>query len=229
MKRSEINSFAARSLELLGQHLALPPWAFWSVDEWERIPASAASELLEGMCGLDITDFGSGAFGEQGLFLVTAINGGPGPASRPPYCHKLMLSLEGQVCPRHTHHAKSEHIIVEHGVLELVLSRAERSDAPMEVSINGITRQVAPDVPFTLTKGEAIRLEPGQFHVFQGASGPYTLLREVSTVNDDTEDNLFDPPLPRFPGIQNDVAGVLPLCTDLQEYFQTGVWPWQEK
>jgi len=227
MKRSEINCFTARSLELLGKHLALPPWVFWSAQDWERVPATSASELLEGNCGLDLTDFGSGAFGEQGLFLVTAINGRPGLASGTPYCHKLMLSLEGQVCPRHTHHEKSEHIIVEHGELELVLSRAECSDTPMGVSINGFTREVAPGTPFTLRRGEAIRLEPGQFHVFKGTGGPYTLLREVSTVNDDAEDNLFDPPLARFPGIQNDVPGVFPLCTDLQEYFRTGTWPWQ--
>jgi hypothetical protein len=56
-----------------------------------------------------------------------------------------------------------------------------------------------------LAPGESVTLMPGDWHAFR-AEGAYCLIGEVSTVNDDETDNVFDPPLPRFATVEEDSA-----------------------
>ena len=62
MKRSEINQILREAKEFLHEkNFLLPPWAYWTIDEW-RENRKNAEEIFNNMLGWDITDFGSGDF-----------------------------------------------------------------------------------------------------------------------------------------------------------------------
>ena len=56
----------------------LPPFAYWSVEEFDA--AARQAGIIETRLGWDITDYGQGKFGGLGLFLFTVRNGRTGPA-----------------------------------------------------------------------------------------------------------------------------------------------------
>jgi len=179
MKRSAINAAlrdAARAFAATGW--TLPPRPRW-----------------------DVTDLGLGRFREVGLVLVNL-------AEEPEYCEKLMYSLPGQVTPLHTHRQKKEDIICRHGRLsfELWADRPEAcsAGAPVELARNGEPFTARSGEPFTIDAGERITLVPGVYHAFWAESED-CVIGEVSTANDDLNDNFFvDPAIGRFPGIEED-------------------------
>jgi D-lyxose ketol-isomerase len=68
-----------------------------------------------------------------------------------------------------------------------------------------------------LQAGERITLTPGIYHAFWAAA-PNTILGEVSTANDDANDNFFvDPNIGRFPGIEEDAPATLRLISEIKE------------
>ncbi|MGI5869769.1 MAG: D-lyxose/D-mannose family sugar isomerase [Kiritimatiellia bacterium] len=141
----------------------------------------------------DITDFGLGDFAKTGLVLVNL-------AEQPEYCEKLMYVRRDQVTPRHYHDVKKEDIICRWGrlVIELPSSKGER------LQINGEWRDVPPGERVTLTSGERVTLTPGVLHAFWAASA-YAIVGEVSTANDDVNDNFFEnPQVGRFSRIEED-------------------------
>ena len=62
MNRSEINAIMREGVAFMAEcRFALPPFAFWTPDEWRRKGPECAP-LVERQLGWDITDYGSGAF-----------------------------------------------------------------------------------------------------------------------------------------------------------------------
>ena len=66
-----------------------------------------------------------------------------------------------------------------------------------------------------LTPGESIYIQQYLYHDFEVEPGTGdVLLGEVSQCNDDAKDNRFNPPMGRFPAIEEDEAPYRLLCTE---------------
>ena len=223
MKRSEINRIIRNAkIFMASNRFILPPWAYWSVEDWKK-NRTAAAEVIENMLGWDITDFGSGDFSCRGLFLFTLRNGKYN-IDKKTYAEKIMIVEENQETPMHYHWAKMEDIICRGGgnlVIELYNSTADNQFAstPVAVKVDGILRTVQPGGKVILTPGESICLEQGVFHRFYGEEGKGTVLvGEVSAVNDDSHDNCFYEPVGRFPIIDEDESPLHLLVSDYRNF-----------
>jgi D-lyxose ketol-isomerase len=224
MKRSEINRNLAQAREFFAEmKFVLPAWAFRSPDEWQGKRAEAAEIVACGL-GWDITDFGSGDFEKIGLINFNLRNGIPNK-TRKTYCEKILIVKENQVTPLHTHRSKVEDIINRGGgnlVIELTQGDEGLSltGQTATVKIDSIARSVPAGGKVVLQPGESICLEPGLFHEFYGEEGSgWVLVGEVSTVNDDTTDNVFVDGSPRFPTIVEDEEPLYLLVNDYAKYF----------
>jgi D-lyxose ketol-isomerase len=222
MKRSQINARIREAEEFFAEHrFVLPPFARWTPREWrERGPE--AEEVRAHRLGWDLTDFGSGQFDKIGLLLVTIRNGdSEHPDRTKRYAEKIMIVRENQVTPWHFHWRKWEDIINRGGgSLAIELARAtddesSLSDRAVDVSCDGVVRQIAARGRVVLGPGESITLEPKMYHTFhaQAGNGP-VLVGEVSHTNDDDTDNRFLEPLGRFPEIEEDEAPYRLLCNE---------------
>lgn len=223
MKRSEINAYIEDAKAFFERmNFRLPPWAFWSPDDWK---GQGGTEIVANQLGWDLTDYGEGRFEERGLILFTIRNGNLEANHAKPYAEKIMISREDQICPMHFHWSKMEDIINRGGgnlVVELNGSDDNEafSDQPLKVMVDGIARTVEPGGSVVLTPGESITLERGMYHRFYGESGTgRVLVGEVSSVNDDNTDNRFHKSMPRFPDIEEDEPPLHLLCTDYPCYI----------
>ena len=158
-----------------------------------------------------MTDFGLGRFWDFGLVLINL-------AEEPEYCEKLMFAVRNQVTPLHAHKMKKEDIVCRHGglVIELWADRPDMVEkgSPLSVNINGQSRKVASGDAVRLSAGERITLTPGIFHAFWPES-ECCIIGEVSTANDDANDNFFvDPEIGRFPEIEEDEPGEITLISE---------------
>lgn len=217
MKRSEINQYINEAAEFFAAHLFyLPEWAKWTPVEWE-MKGSECDEIRRNALGWDVTDFGKGNFLKEGLTLVTIRNGNV-KLDHKPYCEKIMFVREKQVTLMHFHWTKMEDIINRGGGdLCIRLWKAGKEEKPLEgkvsIQIDGITK--------TFTAGEVIRLKSGQsisfvpyiYHEFWSENGP-SMIGEVSTVNDDANDNRFFEPLGRYPFVEEDDKAEHLLCNE---------------
>ena len=195
MKRSEINlAFNDATACFSRHHWALPPNPQW-----------------------DITDFGLGDFAHFGLTLVNL-------TAEPEYCEKLMYARRNQATPCHTHARKKEDIICRIGKLALALSSERprengdlckpRSTASIVVSVNGTQITIPAGELLVLPAGHRVTLTPGIWHSFWPESDE-CIIGEVSTANDDVNDNLFlDPGVGRFPGIEEDEPSQIRLLSE---------------
>jgi D-lyxose ketol-isomerase len=189
MKRSQINEIYHEAVACFERHgWALPPQPRW-----------------------DITDFGLGNFEHFGLVLINL-------AEEPEYCEKLMYARARQTTPLHTHKRKKEDIICRHGslVLELWSGHPEKTErgAGFSVRINGSLRTCYSGETLTLQAGERITLTPGIYHAFW-AGGADCIIGEVSTANDDANDNFFvNPDIGRFPEVEEDEPARIRLLSD---------------
>jgi hypothetical protein len=226
MKRSEINQILRRADEFIrSRGFYLPPFAYWRPEEW-RDKGPEVSEIVENHLGWDITDFGKGDFNRDGLFLFTIRNGHPDNWARKAgklYAEKLLISEDRQLTPYHFHWAKMEDIINRGGgtlAIQLYNASAEDglADTPVEVSLDGVTRTLAPGSVLHLSPGESITLPPRLYHSFW-AEGGRTLIGEVSLVNDDYRDNRFLDASGRFPEIEEDEPPLYLLVTDYEHYY----------
>ena len=78
-----------------------------------------------------------------------------------------------------------------------------------------LIRQVKAGTQIRLTPGESISIQPFMYHDFEVEKGTgAVLLGEVSQVNDDNTDNRFNPPVGRFPEIEEDEAPYRLLCNE---------------
>lgn len=220
MKRSEINLLIAQAIDFFEtNHFSLPPFAYWELDAWKSQGAEA-DEIRKHRLGWDVTDFSSGDFSSQGLTLFTLrnkrISNGSGG-----YAEKIMMVRDSQLTPLHRHHHKTEDIInrgsssTGHLVIQLYPSTddGQLANTPASVLCDGIQRQVEPGGLITLHAGESITLPPGVYHAFHAVNGE-ALIGEVSSLNDDMEDNHFLTPLSRFPELIEDEPPTRLLCTE---------------
>jgi len=223
MKRSEVNTIILQAKAFFGkQNFNLPEWAYWAPAKWAE-KKDICSGITENNLGWDITDFGTDNFQQKGLVLFTIRNGNLEKKGNT-YCEKIMIADENQETPLHFHWKKTEDIINRGGgnlVLELFLATTDGdlTNKPVEAIIDGIIYKVDPGEPLILKPGQSIRLEPYMYHRFYGqkASGK-VLIGEVSTVNDDENDNHFYEGIGRFPSIIEDEEPLYLLSSDYGKY-----------
>ncbi len=223
MKRSEINA-ALREMEAFCALLKypLPPFCAFTPEDWGKL-GSEYDEVRDCGLGWDITDYGQGDFPHFGFSLITLRNGSRLRPEKYPqvYAEKLLYLREEQYAPNHFHWLKSEDIINRGGGTVLIrVSRSlpdERIDrlSPVEVISDGRRYVVEAGTQVALRPGESIHIYPRLYHDFSvvPGTGP-VLLGEVSQVNDDAADNRFEPPMGRFPAIEEDAAPYRLLCTE---------------
>jgi len=191
MKRSDINRLVRDASACFAAHgWTLPPHPRW-----------------------DVTDLGLGDWRKFGLVLVNL-------AEELEYCEKLMYSKRGMVTPIHSHGKKKEDIICRWGRLAIAVWPAAREFAAestgqaCEIQVTGEMRPVVAGAPITLNAGERVTLTPGVWHSFWPVSDE-CVIGEVSTANDDLNDNFFaDPDIGRFPGIEEDEPPIVKLLSD---------------
>ena len=85
--------------------------------------------------------------------------------------------------------------------------------AEVTVPCDGMLRTVGPGGHLRLTPGESVTLHPGVWHAFW-AEGGDCLIGEVSTVNDDRTDNIFEMPIGRFSDVTEDTDPLHLLVSD---------------
>ncbi len=152
----------------------------------------------------DVTDFGLDDLSEYGLVLVNL-------AEEPEYCEKIMYMRRNQVTPEHYHASKKEDIICRWGELAVQFSEEKEKVA---VKINGEERELSTADLLVLNAGERVTLPPGVKHAFWAAS-EYAIVGEVSTANDDENDNFFTlEETERFSEIVEDEPPLVELIND---------------
>ena len=223
MKRSEINAALKEIEQMITEYrIALPAFCGFTPEEWKG-RGHAWDEVRDSMLGWDITDYGLGRFDEVGFSLITLRNGNLKRKSEypKPYAEKLLYLKEGQYSPMHFHWYKMEDIINRAG--GTVLIRVYNSlpdeeldrESPVTVHLDGETRTVPAGTQLHLTPGQSITIFPYLYHDFEveRGTGP-VLLGEVSQCNDDNTDNRFNPPVGRFPAIDEDEPPYRLLCNE---------------
>lgn len=226
MKRSEINA-ALREMEsmLREYRVSLPDFCGFTPADWQD-KGHEYDEVRDNMLGWDITDYGLGRFDEVGFSLITLRNGNLKMREKyaKTYAEKLLYLREGQYAPMHFHWSKMEDIINRAGGSVLIrvynADKDERIDRenPVTVHVDGRESVVPAGTQVRLTPGQSITITPLMYHDFtvEKGGGP-VLLGEVSQCNDDNTDNRFEPPMGRFPDIEEDEPPYRLLCNEYPE------------
>lgn len=182
--------------------------------------------MINHRLGWDITDYGRNAFYRLGLVLFTLRNGtlhnlktGQGMC----YAEKIMISREDQISPMHRHITKTEDII-NRGGATLAIKMFESDEhgkldekKPVVLKTDGQEKKLPAGEIWYLDPGQSVTLKPGNWHEFWGEGGD-VLIGEVSTVNDDINDNIFLEPLPRFSDIEEDEKPDYLLVSDYEKW-----------
>ncbi len=225
MKRSRVNEIIREADAFIRSFgYIMPPFAYWTPDELKtRRPPG----IVDARLGWDITDYGEERFDELGLFLFTVRNGQAADLARGKgmlYAEKIMISRKDQMSPMHRHDVKAEDIINRGGgklVLELFMPDAAGGidrHAEVVVPTDGVIRKMPAGSLLKLDPGESVTLLPGVWHAFWG-EGADVLIGEVSTVNDDVTDNVFEKPIGRFSNIDEDEAPLHLLVSDYDKWL----------
>ena len=223
MKRSEINA-ALKELEAMVNEykFALPPFCHFTPEDWQT-KGHEYDEVRDCMLGWDITDYGMGNFDKMGFSLITIRNGNRAMADKYPkvYAEKLLYLKEGQYSPMHFHWFKTEDIINRGGgnvLIKVYNSLPDESidyESDVTVYTDGRAYTVPAGTQIRLTPGESIYIPQYLYHDFEVEPGTgNVLLGEVSQCNDDSNDNRFNPPMGRFPAIEEDEAPYRLLCNE---------------
>ncbi|MDX2227824.1 MAG: D-lyxose/D-mannose family sugar isomerase [Verrucomicrobiae bacterium] len=189
MKRSEINEVVRKATVFYAQNgWHLPPQPRW-----------------------DVTDFGLGNFKRYGLVLINL-------AEEKEYCEKLMYAQLGMTTPLHCHKKKKEDIIARAGSFKILLYNAHPDHAvageKFTVNVCGQARTVSNGETIRIQTGERVTLMPGVYHEFY-PDVEEAIIGEVSTANDDLNDNFFvNPDVGRYPEITEDEPPMLKLLSD---------------
>ncbi len=228
IKRSRINEIIREGDDFIRSFgYILPPFAYWTPDEF-RANRDIAKTIIDSNLGWDITDYGLGDFLDTGLFLFTVRNGNLADLKKGRgmlYAEKAMISRQDQYSPMHRHDLKAEDIINRGGgtlVIELYGDTNGECDREKGTVVytDGIRRELEPGHKLKLTPGESVTLMPGEhWHAFWGEGGD-VFVCEVSTVNDDNTDNVFeDPRISRFSGIEEDEDPLHLLVSDYARFL----------
>jgi D-lyxose ketol-isomerase len=220
MKRSLINSILTEGDAFIRSFgYVMPPFAYHSPS---ALKANDHAMIKERGMGWDITDYGQGKFDELGLFLFTVRNGLEADLKRGTgmlYAEKIMISRDQQLSPMHKHFLKAEDIINRGGgklVLELFASTETGEidrHSDVVVPVDGRLKTLPAGGLLKLDPGESVTLLPGVWHAFWGEGGD-VLIGEVSTVNDDRNDNKFEMKIGRFATVDEDEAPKYLLVSD---------------
>ena len=213
IKRSEVNRIMREADKFIRSFgYILPPFAYWTPAEFKAKKA-IAHNVINANLGWDISDYGLGEFEKTGLFLFTVRNGDARDLAKGRgmlYAEKAMISRENQYSPMHRHNLKAEDIINRGGgtlVIELYGDTDGKCDKSKGTVVytDGIRNELPPGAKLRLKPGESVTLMPNEhWHAFWGEGGD-VFIGEVSTVNDDNTDNVFDDPkIARFSGIEED-------------------------
>ncbi len=225
MKRSRINEILREGDAFIRSFgYVMPPFAYLSPD---ALKSAEHGQIKARRMGWDITDYGAEKFDEMGLFLFTTRNGlneDLGQKSAMLYAEKIMISRDKQLSPMHRHDVKVEDIINRGGgklVLELFSAdgagHIDRS-ADVNVMVDGMMRKLDAGGLLKLDPGESVTLFPNTWHAFWGEGGD-VLIGEVSTVNDDLTDNIFEQPIGRFSNIDEDEEPLHLLVSDYDTHL----------
>ena len=223
MKRSEILGAISWAKAFLKEnHLALPMFADWTLEEWKNRKAEAES-IIRTMCGWDVTTFGHNDFSRMGAVLFTIRNGLPDGSCGCPYAEKLILMKEGQVLPNHFHRQKTEDIINRGGgnlLIRVFNSLPDGSvdrEGDVRILTDGIVHTVPAGTDVRITRGNSMTIYPGLYHIFTPEPGTGDLIAgEVSSINDDRTDNYFESGRPRFIPVEEDCPAAIPLCNEYE-------------
>ncbi len=188
MKRSQINQAVKDSTSFFQSNgWTLPPNPKW-----------------------DVTDFGLNDFGKYGLVLVNL-------AEEPEYCEKLMYAKKGMITPSHTHKLKKEDIICRTGELAIQLWNGHPENTqpgPFSIHVNGAPKEFKSGDIVKLQSGERVTLTPGIYHKFYPETEE-CIIGEVSTANDDENDNFFvNEAIGRFSQVEEDEPALVKLVSD---------------
>ena len=192
------------------QGFALPPYADWEPDLLkDMVRNSGYEEIVRAGLGWTVTDFGLGAFPENGLVVFTTrmgnyreLESGRGKL----YAEKILVQRDGQRTPFHYHRVKTEDVINRsEATLVLHLHHATEDgdldeNKRLKVSVDGQYREFLPGEGISLRAGEGLTIEPGVYHDFSARGGD-VLAVEISLANDDTTDNIFYDPV----GVAQDI------------------------
>lgn len=217
MKRSEINRYINDAKNFFAEHqFHLPVWVNWSPAEWAT-KGEECEEIRRNQLGWDVTDFATGEFEKIGLTLITIRNGNVKYDNKT-YCEKIMFVRENQVTPTHFHWKKMEDIIHRGGGTFCVrLWKADENEQPTDevckVQIDGVTTTIPAGEVLRLKPGQSISFEPYMYHEFWSEGG-HSMIGEVSTVNDDENDNRFLQSPGRYPSIEEDEPAEYLLCNE---------------
>ena len=172
---------------------------------------------------MDITDYGWGDFDKVGFSLITLRNGNLSLADKYPktYAEKLIYLKEGQYSPNHFHWRKMEDIINRCGGILLIKVFNSLPDESIDyvsdvtVHIDGCAMTVPAGTVIRLEPGMSISIQPGLYHDFRVEHGTgAVVIGEVSQCNDDNRDNRFEPPVGRFPAVEEDEPPYRLLCNE---------------
>ena len=221
MKRSRINAALREMEQMLREYrISLPPFCGFTPEQWQTL-GHEYDEVRECMLGWDIPDYGLGDFDRVGFSLITLRNGNRSMPDKYPkvYAEKLLYLREGQYAPNHFHWFKTEDIINRGGGNVLIRVYNSLPDEEMDletlvtVYTDGKRWQVPAGTRIRLTPGESIYIPQRLYHDFtvEPGTGP-VLLGEVSQCNDDNAANRFNPPVGRFPEIEEDEPPYRLLC-----------------
>lgn len=223
MKRSEINANIREFEAMLSKYrFALPPFCGFTPEQWKTL-GHEYDEIRDNMLGWDITDYGLGDFEKTGFSLITLRNGNLAMSGKYPktYAEKLLYIKESQYSPNHFHWKKMEDIINRGGGVLLIRVYNSLPDEEIDktsdvtVHLDGVTRTVPAGTQVRLEPGMSISIQPYLYHDFsvEAGTGP-VLIGEVSQCNDDNTDNRFNPPVGRFPKIEEDEPPYRLLCNE---------------
>ena len=220
MKRSEVNAYIKEAEGIFASYgFLLPEFARWSAADFAANRESCA-EIFDCKLGWDVTDFGSDDYLNCGLLLFTLRNGIANSAKySKPYAEKIMLVKPGQVTPMHCHYRKQEDIINRGGGKLVFKLHSDDNGKPgngkVSVAMDGRMLTVDSGSTIIVPPGCSLTLTPGVFHTFCAEIGGKPVVTgEVSSVNDDDNDNCFAEPRKRFPGLEEDVEPYRLLVAD---------------
>lgn len=223
MKRSEINEIIREFETMLAEYrISLPPFLHWTPEQW-CTKGRACDEIRDNMLGWDVTDYGLGDFAKTGFSLITLRNGNLSLSGKYPktYAEKIIYLRESQYSPNHFHWKKMEDIINRAGgtlLIRVYNSLPDESiDRQSEVTVHldGVAQTVPAGTQVRLEPGMSISIPPRLYHDFSVQPGTGAILiGEVSQCNDDNTDNRFNPPVGRFPAIEEDEPPYRLLCNE---------------
>jgi D-lyxose ketol-isomerase len=128
-----------------------------------------------------------------------------------------MYARRGMVTPAHCHRVKKEDIICRVGGLRVTLwgDKPEiGSHHAVNACVNGDPKLFLSWDSVNLGPGERITLEPGIWHEFEPTTEE-CIIGEVSTANDDVNDNCFaNPQIGRFTEIEEDEEPIVRLVSE---------------